>query len=133
MHKFLQYLRSSKPIVFIPFSSHHWEILKLLEKEGYLQILRLHSSLPSQSSIISLSSSTSSSSSPSFIEVSKSQLLSIKSISVPSRRVYKNYHSISSGYKQGLGRYIFKTSSGYLTDLDALKFKIGGELLFKIF
>jgi len=52
-------------------------------------------------------------------------------VSKPSRRVYQNSGDIKP-FKNGFGAIIFSTSKGIMTDKDAKKQKIGGEVLFKI-
>ena len=55
----------------------------------------------------------------------------IKFISSPSRHVYRKYVQLRP-VKQGYGFSILSTSSGLMTDKDAKKNKVGGEILFNI-
>ncbi len=55
----------------------------------------------------------------------------VERISKPSRRLYQKANDIR-GYKSGFGNVIFSTPKGILTDVDAKKLKVGGEILFKI-
>ena len=55
----------------------------------------------------------------------------VERISKPSRRLYQKASDIRS-YKSGYGNVIFSTPKGILTDVDAKKLKVGGEVLFKI-
>lgn len=52
-------------------------------------------------------------------------------ISKPSRRIYQRARDIRS-FKSGFGAYIFSTPKGILSDVEAKKLKVGGEVLFKI-
>jgi small subunit ribosomal protein S8 len=56
----------------------------------------------------------------------------IKVISKPGRRIYAKTAVIPSIYN-GLGMVILSTSQGVITDYDAKRFGVGGELLLKIF
>lgn len=55
----------------------------------------------------------------------------VKRISKPSRRVYTGYNSIPSVYNN-FGRIIVSTSLGVITDAEAKRRKVGGELLFSV-
>lgn len=52
-------------------------------------------------------------------------------ISKPSKRIYKGYAEIF-GIKQGHGSTFYSTSKGILSDDEARKEKVGGEVLFNI-
>ena len=52
-------------------------------------------------------------------------------ISKPSRRVYQKASDIRT-YRSGYGNTILSTPKGVLTDVEAKKVKVGGEVLFKI-
>jgi len=91
------------------FTKENWDILKKLEQEGYIQIGNIHNN-----------------------KISYTNLHTIKLVSKPSRKIYKGFKTLTSGYKFGLGSYILKTSKGILTDREAIAQKVGGEVLFKI-
>ena len=52
-------------------------------------------------------------------------------VSKPSRRLYSSVHEIKS-YKNGNGAFVFSTPKGILTDKEARKEHVGGEVLFSI-
>ncbi|MFA6459586.1 MAG: 30S ribosomal protein S8 [Candidatus Paceibacterota bacterium] len=52
-------------------------------------------------------------------------------ISKPSRRMYQKARDIRT-YRSGYGNVILSTPKGILTDAEAKKMKVGGEVLFKI-
>lgn len=52
-------------------------------------------------------------------------------ISKSSRRIYQKSKDIRM-FKSGFGNIILSTPKGILLDVDAKKFKVGGEVLFKI-
>ncbi len=56
----------------------------------------------------------------------------IKRISKPSLRVYKSYNNIPV-LMSGLGIFIISTSLGLLSDKQARKLKVGGEIICYVF
>ncbi|MFA6391785.1 MAG: 30S ribosomal protein S8 [Patescibacteria group bacterium] len=118
-------IRNTVPLkkekVVIPFSKIKFEIAKILEKEGYVKKVEKSDDnfaninielkyTPDQESIIK-----------SLIRVSK-----------PGRRVYVEYQQIPN-VLNGLGIAILSTSAGLMTNIDAKKKKIGGEVICEIY
>jgi small subunit ribosomal protein S8 len=58
-------------------------------------------------------------------------ILGVIRVSKPSRRMYVKSDSIRP-FKNGYGMAIISTSKGLMTDKQAMKEKVGGEVLFKI-
>lgn len=58
-------------------------------------------------------------------------ITNIKLLSRPSHRTYVGYRDIKSSH-DGYGNFIFSTPKGIMTDRDAKKSKVGGEILFEI-
>lgn len=56
----------------------------------------------------------------------------IKRISKPGKRVYRHYSELSPVY-QGLGVTLISTTAGIVTDSEARKSKLGGEVICRIF
>ena len=59
------------------------------------------------------------------------RITDVQRVSRNSRRVYSTASDIRP-FKNGFGSIIFSTSNGILTDKEAFKQKVGGEVLFKI-
>ena len=59
------------------------------------------------------------------------KIMNVGRVSKPSRRVYKKSSEIRP-FKNGLGAMVFSTPKGILIDKEAVKQKVGGEALFKI-
>lgn len=59
-------------------------------------------------------------------------LIDVKIVSKPSLRVYVKKENIEKVAKRGLHTLILSTSKGVITDKEAKKKGIGGELLFRI-
>jgi small subunit ribosomal protein S8 len=55
----------------------------------------------------------------------------VERVSKSSRRVYHKSRDIRS-YRSGFGNVIYSTPKGILTDVEAKKLKVGGEVLFRI-
>lgn len=55
----------------------------------------------------------------------------IKFLSRPSRRLYVGYKDMKKSH-DGYGYFVFSTPKGVLTNIDARKEKVGGEVLFEI-
>lgn len=55
----------------------------------------------------------------------------IKFFSRPSRRVYMGYEDMQRS-KSGYGYFFFSTPMGLMTNIEARKNKVGGEMLFEI-
>ena len=60
----------------------------------------------------------------------KASITEIKRLSKPGKRIYLKNKEL---YKKKTGFYILSTSAGILTDLQAKKLNLGGELICKIF
>lgn len=61
----------------------------------------------------------------------KAAMSGLKFVSRPSRRIYVGYKDIKKSH-DGYGYFIFSTPKGILTNVDARKNKVGGEILFEI-
>lgn len=55
----------------------------------------------------------------------------VERLSKPSRRLYQKAGDIRS-FRSGFGNLVLSTSKGVMTDMEAKKQKLGGEILFKI-
>jgi small subunit ribosomal protein S8 len=60
-----------------------------------------------------------------------SKIKDVERVSKSSRRVYKGFAEIHPA-RGGVGKMILSTPKGILTDRQAMKEKVGGEVLFKI-
>jgi len=96
-----------------PHSRIKLELCELLKKEGWLQDVRVIGEAPKQE-----------------IEVTfvPGKTIALKRISTPGRRVYSKSQELRPVLR-GYGQAIITTSQGLMTDAEARKKKIGGELL----
>lgn len=102
----------------LPASTKKIEILKVLKKEGYI----------SDFSITSLENNKSELKVTLKYKGERRVISGIKRISKPGLRVYVESDKIPYVYN-GLGTAILTTSKGLMTDREARKTKIGGEVI----
>ena len=107
----------------IPFSNIKFEIGKILEREGFIKKLeQIDSDEPLKKS---------------FRIVLKYKggvpaIQGLKRVSKPGLRVYRNYREIP-GVLPSLGVLIVSTSGGLMTNIEAKKKRIGGEVMCEIY
>lgn len=104
---------SGKQSVSVKFSKLILNLMKLLQKEGYIQGVE-----QKQGEIIVFLK----------YESRKPALSETKRVSRPSLRVYRGVSKLPT-VLSGLGIAIISTPKGLMTDKDARKQKVGGEVL----
>ena len=114
-------LMRGKKVVNAPFSKFKHELVSLLVKEGYLTSCEK----------ISLDGKDSLSISLKYINEAPA-IREIKRISKPGRRVYSRATSIPK-VMNGLGLAILSTPKGVMSDTEARKNNIGGEVICRVF
>ncbi|MFA6271843.1 MAG: 30S ribosomal protein S8 [Patescibacteria group bacterium] len=112
-------LRKEK--VIIPFSKIKFEIAKILEKEGYVRKVE-----KTEGNFASISIELK------YTPDKESIIKSLIRVSKPGRRVYAEYQQLPS-VLNGLGMAIISTSAGLMSDKEAKKRKIGGEVICEIY
>ena len=111
---------SGRQYVVSPFSNFNLAVLELLQKEGYIHSVSKKGKKAEK-----------------YIEVEvaysegKSKITGVKRLSTFSKRMYQAASEIRSG-KNGQGLLVLSTPKGVLTDKEARKENVGGEVLFKI-
>ena len=106
----------------IPFSNFRSKILDVLKKEGYIIDLYLDENKEKLKTIIVVLK---------YYE-GEPVIKEIKRVSKPGRRVYSRAVSIPK-IKNGLGVAILSTSKGVMSDSEAIKNNLGGEIICRIF
>ena len=106
----------------IPSSNFRKNILKILKEEGYIKDYYIEKS---ENNKISLKINLK------YYE-GDPVIKEIKRISKPGRRVYSRANSIPR-VMNGLGLAILSTPKGVMTDAEAKKNNIGGEIICKVF
>ena len=114
-------LRNHKKIV-LPSSKFKTKIAEILKSEGYIidyEVVNLENNKTNL--LISLKYSSGS-----------PVISSIERISKPGRRIFSSAESLPK-VNNGLGIAIISTPKGVMTDIDARKQKVGGEIICKVF
>ena len=114
-------MRSLNKIV-IPFSNFRLKILEVLKKEGYIINFNISDDKNKIKSILV------------DLKYYEGQpvIKEIKRISKPGRRVYSRADSIPR-VLNGLGLAILSTSKGVMSDTEAVKNNLGGDIICRIF
>jgi small subunit ribosomal protein S8 len=114
---------ASKKCVSIPKTKIHINIAKILEKEGFIESFSMPESTDREFDI-----------QLKYVPVigkgnmKKPCITNLKRISTPGLRIYTNSKDIPQSFG-GMGIIIISTSKGLMTDSDARKAKLGGEIL----
>ena len=108
--------------ISIPFSVFRSKILEVLKKEGYIINFQIDKDKENKKSLLV------------DLKYYEGQpvIREIKRISKPGRRVYSRATSIPRVHS-GLGVAILSTSKGVMSDSDAIKNNLGGEIICRIF
>jgi len=108
--------------ISIPFSNFRFKILEVLKKEGYIIDFYLEKSEEKTKSILVV------------LKYYEGQpvIKEIKRVSKPGRRVYSRAMSVPK-VKNGLGLAILSTSKGVMSDSEAIKNNLGGEIICRVF
>lgn len=107
--------------VKVPYSKFDLNILESLVKEGYLESATRKGKGVKRIIDIRLK----------YKDDGTPAISGLKFISRPSRRMHSGYRDIRPSH-QHYGRFILSTPEGVLTDKEARKNKIGGQVLFEI-
>ncbi len=110
--------KAKKESVILPYSKLKEAIITVLVAEGFLKSVSKKKSSPSLEIVL-------------LYHNGESKIKEVKRISKSSKRVYKGFEEIYPA-KANYGMAIYSTPKGILTDRQAIKQKIGGEMLFKI-
>ncbi|MDI6592064.1 MAG: 30S ribosomal protein S8 [Patescibacteria group bacterium] len=108
------------PTVDIPFSNLKYEIAKILEKEGFVKKIEKKGRKIKRKIEIILK-----------YDGKIPAISGLKRVSKPGQRIYKSCKDLKP-VKGGYGIAIVSTSKGIMTDKEARKQKLGGEVLCEI-
>ena len=108
----------NKESVLLPYSKLKEAIATVLVAEGYLKSVIKKKTSPTLEVVLNYHNS-------------ESKIKDVKRISKSSKRVYMGFEEIHPA-RGGFGKTIFSTPKGILTDRQAIKERVGGEVLFKI-
>ena len=111
----------SLSFVKIPSSKFRLKILEVLKAEGYIKNILVEDEKNKRNLKVDLK----------YYEGTP-VIKEIKRVSKPGRRVYSRASSIPK-IQNGLGLSILSTSKGVMSDIDARKNNLGGEIICRIF
>ncbi|MEK7645166.1 MAG: 30S ribosomal protein S8 [Patescibacteria group bacterium] len=111
---------SQKELVTLPYSNLLMAVTDLLEKEGYVKNATKKGKKGIRSVEIKL-----------VYTGNLARMHGAERISKPSKRIYAGATDLPR-VKNGFGTLVVSTSKGVMTDVQARKDGLGGELLFKI-
>jgi len=104
----------------VPFSNLNNEIAKILEKKGFIKKVEKKGRTYKKVIEITLK-----------YDEKKPAISGLKRVSRPGQRIYKGFKEIKP-VKSGYGILIISTSKGLMTDKEARKQKLGGEVMCEI-
>ena len=113
-------LRNHKKIE-LPSSKFKAKIAEILKSEGYIIDYEVKSEQNKANLLISLKYNS-----------GNPVISSIERVSKPGRRIFSSAESLPK-VNNGLGIAIISTPKGVMTDIDARKQKVGGEIICKVF
>ena len=111
----------SKPSVSIPHSNFKFELAKLLKNEGYVSDVKVSGEGVKKLIDIDMK----------YSEEGISVISGMNRLSKPGQRVYSSFDSLPRN-NGGLGTVVVSTSRGLLSDSEARKRKLGGELICEV-
>ncbi|MCS7200266.1 MAG: 30S ribosomal protein S8 [Caldimicrobium sp.] len=114
-------LTARKKSLLIPASKMKLEILRIMKEEGYIEDYKYLDEKPQPKIEVILK----------YDELKRPVISGLRRVSKPGRRIYLGYQKLPR-VMDGLGLAILSTSQGILTDYEARRRKIGGEVLLEI-
>lgn len=111
---------AKKDNITVPHTNMIWQVAEILKKEGFISEVTKESGATQDLVTVTLKYQGLE---PAFTDV--------KLISKPGRRIYQSVNEIRP-VVGGMGIGILSTSRGVMTDKEARKLRVGGELLFQI-
>lgn len=110
-----------KQIALYPYSNFKYSILELLKREGFVEEIEKKGRLSKRKIVIDLK----------YDEDGNPKITKIKKVSKQGQRIYSTYGEMKP-VKSGHGFSIVTTSKGLMTNKEARKDKIGGEIICEI-
>lgn len=112
---------AGKNEVRLPSSKLKQTVAEQLKKAGYLTSVKVESAKPQDELIITI-----------YEEGRSAVFTEIERVSKPGRRVYASVGDIPK-IKNGRGIVLVSTSKGVMTGVEAIKQRLGGELICKVY
>ncbi len=109
-----------KETVYVPYSRLKWSILEVLKNNNFINEIERFQKKGKKVIKITLK-----------YQDNKPVIHEIKRVSKPSRRVYLGVRELYP-FKGGYGIRVLSTSKGVMSDKEAKKLRVGGEVLIEI-
>lgn len=113
--------KAGKSFIKLPHSNLKMSVLEVLKREGYVKDISKIGKAPKRMIEVEIA----------YQGRDLPKVKDVVRVSKLSKRIYKGTKEIDS-VKNGYGLSILTTSKGIMTDKEARKSKVGGEVLFKI-
>jgi len=107
-----------KQVAFYPYSNFKYSILELLKREGFIENIEKKGRLSKRKIVVDLK----------YDEEGTSKITKIKKVSKQGQRIYSTYKEMRP-VKSGHGFSVVTTSKGLMTNKEARREKIGGEII----
>ena len=114
-------LMAKKPEVVLPYSNFKHNLAKVLQSEGWLTTVEVKELDGMKNLALTLK----------YDQAGMPVISEIKRVSKPGQRIYSNRMQIPK-VLGGMGTTIISTSKGLMTDKEARKNKIGGEIVCQV-
>ncbi len=113
--------KAGKDSVKFPYSNFKMAVAEVLKKEGYVKSVSKVGKIPKRVLEVGIA----------YKERDVPKIKDVVRVSKLSKRIYRGTKDIKQ-VKNGYGLSVISTSNGIMTDKEANKAKVGGEVLFKI-
>jgi len=110
-----------KPTVKVPYSNLKYEVVKILEKKGWLESVEKKGKKTGKILEINLR-----------YNEGRPAITNIRKISKPGQRIYVPVNKIKK-VRDGFGMSIVSTSRGMMTNIEARRENLGGEILVEVY
>jgi len=117
-------VNAKQKFVIVPFSKFKMEILDVIKKAGYIDNIEVKGVGDGFGNIIRIKLK--------YSDSGKSIISGLKKVSKPGRRIYVSKDNLPV-VLGGLGIAVVSTSQGVMTNIDAKKKNLGGEVICEIY
>ncbi|MBD3270868.1 30S ribosomal protein S8 [Candidatus Peregrinibacteria bacterium] len=109
--------QAKKDLIRVPHSKMKAQILEVLKQKNYILKYQIEGEVPNKELVLELNP--------------EKEIFSIKRVSKPGQRIYKKSAEIKK-VNGGLGINVVSTPKGIMSDDEARKSKLGGEIICEV-
>lgn len=114
-------IRANKKTVEVPYSNLKFQLAQIMQAEGYIEGVQQPADQIKKFFTVELK----------YINDQKPVITNLKRVSRPGLRVYRGYREVPR-ILDNIGISVLSTPLGLMTDREARKKKVGGEIICKI-